>query len=46
MILPNDYKTLTDEQLLAELTSTYDAESAAYLLEVIRGRAKAPGPLV
>lgn len=46
MILPNNYETMSDDQLLAELTATYNEETAAYLVEVIRGRAKSPGPLL
>lgn len=45
MILPENYKAMSDKQLLIELTKTYDAETAAYLLEVVRGRTTSPSPL-
>jgi hypothetical protein len=45
MILPKNYKTMSDEKLLVELTKTYDAETAAYLLRVVRGETTSPSPL-
>lgn len=45
MIAPLNFKDLSDEELLKQLKETYDDETAAYILEVLRGRIKPTHPL-
>lgn len=46
MLAPSNYKDLSDEELLKQLTKAYDdAKTAAYVLEILRGRIKPSHPL-
>lgn len=45
MIAPANHAEMTDEELLAALMETYEADAAQFVLDVLRGRAKTDTPI-